>query len=323
MSTYSVFEKRLSEQLGGGGQGDIFRIENSDLAFKRYKDPKTVQVRSLEALVQWFQELPLSDQKKIKSTAAWPMEVIYRNDKSVAGFVMPLAPKQAFVDRIVGSASTKVLLEIGMLMDQIRPAYKAWLPELQAKDRLEIVENFLQMVHFFHSNNIVLGDISGRNFAWRPDLKSLFFMDCDAYMQIGNMPASPQLETPAFKDPDPLPALIQGGSTKDTDNYKVALVVMRVATRLMHIAPIAGEEISSVAQTRLENLQNELGVNHLSGRFQELWRKTARGAGLRPSAAEWLAAIQNVREIIPLTPPAPRDPSLPRPERPREWIYLK
>jgi len=251
------------------------------------------------------------------------MELIYRDDKSLAGFVMPLAPKSAFVDRMVGSSKTQVLLELGMLMDEIRPASKSWLPKLQARNRIEIIDKFLQMVQFLHSSNIVLGDISGRNFAWSPYVTSIFFMDCDAFMQVGKRPASPQLETPAFKDPDPLPALVPGGSTKDTDNYKVALVVMRVATRLMHITPTPGEGMTFVAQARLEDLQRELGVDHLLPRLQDLWRKAARGAGLRPSASEWLAAIRNEREVTPLTPPLPHDPSFPRPERPREWINLK
>ena len=322
MTSYAAFERTLTDRLGGGGQGEIFRIGKTDTAFKRYTNPRSVEVSSLEGLVSWYLSLPQSEQDRLKKHTAWPTEIKYLDDGTLAGFIMPIAPEYSFVNRVVGSISKRQLLELGMIMDQMRPAYKSWLPSISVEQRFEVIVNFLELVTWFHDSNLVLGDISGRNFAWRPDSMDLFFMDCDAYLQVGKKPASPQLETPAFHDPDPFPPVVPGESKKDSDNYKVSLVVMRLMTQLMNVKPDGSDEMSPVVMARLLQFERQLGMNHLEWRVKELWKKAGSGGGLRPTPSEWLAAFRNERGMVAVTPPAPLDPTAPRPRRPREYIDL-
>jgi len=322
LSSYSAFERTLGDRLGGGGQGEIFRIENTNFAYKRYTDPSRVEVSSLNGLMSWYKSLPRADQARVEQSLAWPTEIKYRDDGQLAGFVMPIAPSQAFVKRPVGTSTKNTLLELGMLMDDMRPAYKAWLPEIDANQRLTVIINFLELMDWLHKNGLVLGDISGRNFAWRPDTMDVFCMDCDAFLQLGKRPASPQLETPAFKDPDPMQPVVAGESKPDSDNFKIALVVMRLVTQMMNLVPNGADVLPAAAENRLLGFEAGIGVNHLEWRIKDLWKQAGKGGGLRPSPAEWLAAFKNERIMISVTPPTPLDPSAPRPRRPRQFRDL-
>ncbi|MEV1244852.1 hypothetical protein [Nonomuraea sp. NPDC049750] len=275
--------------LNDGGQGVVTRlIGPQDVVYKEYlKSAGTVNGQALADLVEFGAGLPRDDQERLFSSCAWPIARVVEGNRAV-GFLMPEVPDD-FHDLIQGRPR---LVELQFLLF---PQKRAWqdlrLPDLRG--RIQLVRRFAELVDFLHGHQYVIGDVSARNLLWSAqEPYKVHILDCDGFRRLGAESVLKQAHSPDWEDPLEPPT----GPDLDTDRYKLAMLIGRILARNAYVRP--GGELPLLAGL----------PDDLAGRVRSTFARAASPAGTRPSAREWVRAIEG-REWIAVS----RPPVRPRP----------
>jgi hypothetical protein len=270
-------ELRLETELGKGGQGRVFRVGDVDdgnarLVYKEYLVPGA-DGEALRALVNLPATLSPGDRELLHRQTAWPLARVMRHG-ILSGFLMPEIPEKFFARN---SAGNRRLRELQFLLYQPRPLWGEMVSgEISIRTRLSVASQCAGLLHLLHSNSLVVGDISMRNILWAPGPPpEIYFVDCDGIRRRGWRPVLPQAETPDWADPK-LPV---SGPDRDTDRYKLALLVARVLSRQAYLTPWA--ELTLLPGVSVD----------ITAELRTLWLRAARPHGSRPDALDWLAAL--------------------------------
>jgi hypothetical protein len=297
----------LGEQLGSGGEGAVYAVQNRPgLAFKRFYRP-VVNARSLQALVEFPRSLAEDSRARLLRQSAWPLSSVTDGPAAV-GFLMNLVPAQFFGRTAAGPK----LRELQYLLYSPKPLWGAITPP-DAAGRVQIAREFVALMRILQASSVTLGDISMRNLLWSPGSPpEIFILDCDSAVLPGVPPVMPKpVQTPDWDDPQ-LPA---AGPDLDSDRYKIALVVGRILAADAATRP--GEPV---------RLRPDIPEN-IARLVLECFSAAAGNHGSRPDLSRWAQALSG-REMITVKPPAPLPPApqLPRTaldkREPRETIPL-
>lgn len=150
----------LDNMLGSGGQANVIEIQGE--AVKWWKSPNKVQIKKVEYLLNNPPKLP--------------------GDK----FLFPVDPFKDEAGRLIGYGMNKLpnnFREGGVLFNKtLRRSLNINTPTL-----LAVLDSHVGDIQKLHSQNIVLGDESGRNFAFVITSKGIktFCYDTDAYVVAG------------------------------------------------------------------------------------------------------------------------------------------
>jgi DNA-binding helix-hairpin-helix protein with protein kinase domain len=295
--------RRLDElgaiiKLADGGQGTVHRaaLAPGEL-YKEYHAPELLNVGELERLIRTVRDgsTHRSERDLILSGTAWPTSTVTANG-ACTGLMMPEAPEH-FTAEIGGR---KRLRELQFLIFKSKPMWSELALPSQDQRR-EIVLGFVRLFKALHDADIVIGDVSPRNFLWafEPRL-CVYALDCDGFRVNGFAPPMPQAQTPDWVDPDQA----VGVATLDGDRYKLALLVLRVLLTEPRITP----EAVVADPARMERL---------GSRVAELVERVAAGERCRADA--WIRALGDRPTVCfdPVVPPRRRRPRSPgEPGRP-------
>ncbi|WP_412541787.1 hypothetical protein R8Z50_04335 [Longispora sp. K20-0274] len=288
------------ELIDTGGQGTVSRVQGRPgYVLKEYLPGVAVRADQLRLLIERPGLMTQNDRRAITELTAWPTARVLRNGTCV-GFLMPEAPERFHV-RIQG---LRRFLEIQYLMTPAKPMWKDDLVLPSAADRLEIVKQFARLFHLLNSNDIILGDVSMKNFFWTcADGLGVYAIDCDGFRINGHPPATVHAQTPGWADPH----LRAGEATLDSDRYKLAILVLRLLLEDHHVTP---ERATADPAT----------LGRLDAALHPLVEQAA-GADRRPRAEAWLHALDGrprmrLEPHVRRAPAAPSPPVLP-PGRPR------
>lgn len=260
---------RLGERLGGGAQGDVYRVAGPQgQVFKRFHQAAVRDI-SLRSLVKWRSSLAAADRAALDAWAAWPQAEVTRDGVKASGFTMARVPSE-FELRL---AKKTRLRELHFLLYPLKPAWAA-VGVVSAESRLEIAQDLARLVAFLHAHDLVVGDLSATNVLWRVDTPSkVYLIDTDGCRFRGSKPATEQLDTPDWNDPQ-----APGGATLDSDRYKLALAVLRILLADPRVRPEDRPTLPAVAGAALRSA------------IQRQFDATAT-RGSRPSAEDWLDAL--------------------------------
>jgi hypothetical protein len=160
LSTSGKGYRRLSKQLGFGGEGAVYLTDAGDVC-KAYQPGKATvaTLRKLQLMVKRQLGHPL---------VCWPTELVYK-DGAFVGYLMPRA--QGKIMRGVTNP------------EKIHTVFPDWTRRNLAQLALDVC----QVVEYLHRNNILVGDLSDTNIIV-DELGQPWFIDTDSY-QFGSFPS--------------------------------------------------------------------------------------------------------------------------------------
>jgi hypothetical protein len=181
------------------------------------------------------------------------------------------------------------------------PNIVSTVPQLEGIDLLDLLIDLCESFAFLHRNNVIAGDISGRNMVWRarPTPRAIL-LDNDGFRIEGSRGVTRPKQSPDWIDPH----LNGGDTTIESDQYKLGLAVLRGYFGLGVIQPDSKE---------LAGISDPIGKEIIGTARQAL---AAQG---RPSADYWVQLLRRERRkmsmagrpLIPVTPPV-IDPNRPK-----------
>lgn len=144
----------LSEKIGSGGEGDVYRIQSSYLLAKLFKQPNAELHQKLDYMI--------SHPPKSKASLAWPQQMIFNEQGNFTGYTMrhiegyPLCVVHHPKDR------------------------RELLPDWNVSHLLTTAIHLCKLLHSLHRENIIIGDFSDTNVMVDLD-QAVFIIDCDSF----------------------------------------------------------------------------------------------------------------------------------------------
>ena len=145
--------------LGGGGEGNVYRVvsdgTNKNVA-KIYHVGKST--KELEDKLKYMVNNP--PDLSVQNQVAWPLDVLYDNNRKFCGFVMPELSINAELKDVYKYPST-----VG----------------LSAKEKVIIAANICVVISAVHKAGYVFGDFNPRNIGVDKNIGKVVFLDTDSY----------------------------------------------------------------------------------------------------------------------------------------------
>ncbi|MDR0327148.1 MAG: hypothetical protein LBI05_02505 [Planctomycetaceae bacterium] len=190
----------LGKELGKGGEGTIYALDDSKTVCKIYFQGKLTEGRK--------QKIKLMLTRKISDTQiCYPQEAVYDTDGVFRGFTMPKAMGE----------------QLGRHL--FHPSFVKRQPQWNRTHSTQLALKILAKIEYLHRLNILIGDINPANILVVNE-NTVYFVDCDSY-QIEGFPCP--VGIPAFVAPE-----IQGkdyGSilrTKEHELFAVAVLLFQI-----------------------------------------------------------------------------------------------
>lgn len=287
------------EELNSGGEGTVYRVTSKqESVYKEFKSTVRTEldVSSLKHLIELPNKLNESDKIFLFEHSVWPQAIVTENN-SFVGFVMPIIHESFFVTHGVRAYPgfsdcdwNKLIMRKSWVNN---PNIVSTVPQLEGIDLLDLLIDLCESFAFLHRNNVIAGDISGRNMVWRarPTPRAIL-LDNDGFRIKGSRGVTRPKQSPDWIDPH----LNGSDTTTESDKYKLGLAVLRGYFGLGVIQPDSKE---------LAAISDPIGNEIIDKARQSL---AAQG---RPSADEWVQLLRKVRRklslagrtLIPVTPP--------------------
>ena len=151
----------LTQKLGSGGEGDIYRT-NSPLLAKIYKKQKNTAHKKAK--------LELMIQKSLShESICFPVATLSNEQGEFVGYLMPEAHGHEL------SRSAFLL-----------PLLKKKFPDWKKVNTVKLCLSILRVIEYLHSRNIIVGDLNPNNILVESD-RQVYFVDTDSY-QIEDYP---------------------------------------------------------------------------------------------------------------------------------------
>ncbi|MFI7514096.1 hypothetical protein ACIBVK_11465 [Micromonospora echinofusca] len=256
------------QQLARGGTATIYlapdlRLPGFDDVRFVYKKYNEVTKRAagpslttgLSNFVRFRDRLPSKQRDAWDARIIWPVSVVLDENGAADGVIMRLIPDQYFHDftKRAGGVNRKPR-EIETLFGDDETALRKGLTKVDLTTRFRLIRAIAAAYGMMHKENVVIGDISGRNIIYDPDPAhpTIMVVDVDSARIRGNRAVfGMQPHTPNWQPPEALAAsaaLIRGSKSNppmpdddrdrlrnrwsiqstQTDVYKFALMVVRI-----------------------------------------------------------------------------------------------
>lgn len=276
---YQAIEPHL-ERLAAGGEGIVYRITNMPThVFKEYKQLQqtALNIDALHDLIAVPTRLGASDRQRLETRAAWPERVVVRNGR-VIGFVMRTIPDAFYRRHGIHHSPRRVLLDWNQLIyqSQVLPATMvSEVPRLSHEQIITLLADLAETMALLHDQDLVIGDISGKNLIWRTEPFEVLLIDCDSFRPETGRGVCVHKESPGWIDM----SLGGGPTTKDSDVFKLGVAAYRalwqdpnsvVVTDL--VRPLSGSVPSAV----IDIIGRSVGPTN------------------RPTARQWVETLGNL-----------------------------
>lgn len=284
-------------ELASGGEGTVYSIaERPGMVYKEYLGDNVgwkPNEAGFNALRRALDGMSPTVRNMVLERTAWPETAVFDSGNFV-GVLMRRIPTDFMCEKSIGKRTKTSVRDCNFLIfpDYLeKPAIRYDFAAPSRSNLIEITRQYVDTMCVLHRHDIVVGDVSGSNMAWREHEPGVILVDCDSFSTTTTRPISPEKETPDWEDPLP-----HVGTNHLTDSYKMGLMVFRLLT--------GGET----------NRPNEADFVTLGAKFPEfpgvaeVVRRSvgAKAATARPHADEWLAAMDIASATWPTaTPNAP------------------
>lgn len=286
---------QLGPRLGKGGEGAVFPLaKDPSRVAKLYHDPiKPEKAAKLEIM-------PSLRNDEILSLTAWPLDIIYDETRRVRGFVMP---------NIAGHKDIHYLYS--------PKSRRSEFPDADFRFILHVASNVARAFATIHNHGTVIGDVNhgGITVSAKATVK---LIDCDSFqITNGSKRFLCEVGVPTFTAPE-----LQGKSfrgvvrTANHDNFGLAVLLFHLLYMGRH--PFAGKPLTrddisiqtaitqcwfpysgDRARTRMDQPPNTLRLVQMTDEVANLFLRAFRPEsvrdGARPSAAEWVGALERLK----------------------------
>ncbi|WP_433825899.1 hypothetical protein ACQP2E_27795 [Actinoplanes sp. CA-015351] len=220
---FTVGQLGRIEPLARGGTAtvhlvpDLTRVgdQPGPYVYKKYTD-KTKQSagpalgQGLSNFVQFRDRLPADQLKAWDERIIWPVALVKDGGGAADGILMRIIPDRFFhhFTKRNGGSNHKPR-EIETLFGDTETAMRKGLPDVSLGTRLQLIRAIAAAYGMMHKENIVLGDVSGRNIIYDPDPQrpAIMVVDVDSARIRGNRATfGSQPHTPNWQPPEALAA---------------------------------------------------------------------------------------------------------------------
>ncbi|WP_216669975.1 hypothetical protein [Brasilonema sennae] len=192
--------RRLSEKIGGGGQGDIYPLaENPSIVVKIFNQEK-LQERGRELREKVFVQIRVLEDLISSPYVTWPQIEVFDSNDQWMGYAMKKAK---------GIPLSK--LAHPML-------YLKYFPNIDRKGIVQILLHLLDTIDILHKKGIYVGDINLGNFLADPSTFKVYLIDTDSY-QVKNARTSQIYPCPVGR-PEMTPVEHHGQPTRLSEHLK-------------------------------------------------------------------------------------------------------
>ncbi len=290
----ATLDVRIGDELGRGGEGGVFAIrDRPDLVAKVYWTPPSKEKQSkLEAMVAVRTE-------SIARIAAWPAAVV-RSRGTIVGFTMP---------RIVARKDIHELYSP-------KSRYEAF-PEADFRFLVHVAANIARAFGIVHQAGQVIGDVNHGNLLVAPN-GTVTLIDCDSFqIRAERQVFTCDVGVPLFTAPELQGRQFRGlERTPNHDGFGLAVLLFHLLFLGRH--PFAGRYLGrgempveqAIAEGRFpygadhnaKQVDPPPGTPPLSVLGTEIaalfGRAFSLGATSRPSAVEWVAALDRLEKSL-------------------------
>ena len=245
---------RLTELLGTGGEGSIYRTDTPDVA-KIFK-PECCTAYRLEKIQRMI------DAKLSYPGICFPKAILYNERGEFVGYLMDEAKGKPLQHSI------------------FRKRYLVNLPEWKKTDQVQCAITILYKIKYLHDHNILAGDINPQNFLMESAL-SVYMVDTDSF-QSNDLPCPVGVVT--FTAPEILARQRDGEfqdfsqvlRTKETERFAVATLLFMIL--LPGRRPYAQQGADDDERNNILNmhfaysLMNERRAEGVPGGADGIWR---------------------------------------------------
>ena len=222
LTTQSGQNLTLRKELGKGGEGTIYALDDSKTVCKIYLKEKLTEGRKQKI------ELMLT-QKISDAQICYPQEAVYDSDGTFRGFIMPKAEGR----------------ELGCHL--FHPGFIHGQTQWNRIHSTKLALTILNKIKFLHRLNILIGDINSKNILVE-DENTVYFVDCDSYQIEGfTCPAG----TAAFTAPELSDRCPDGKyesvlRTKEEELFAIAVLLFQIFIPGKHpYGHIGGESVAN------------------------------------------------------------------------------
>lgn len=152
-------EYKLLEKLGDGGEGTIYRLDNSKVC-KIYKKLDLERIEKLRLMIKMNLNC---------EGICFPKDLVYNKSYEPIGYVMEEAKGIEMQKSLMG-----------------KKQIEQYFPKLKKRDMVELSITILEKIEYLHKRKIILGDINPRNILIVSP-REVYFVDTDSY-QIDKFP---------------------------------------------------------------------------------------------------------------------------------------
>lgn len=300
VGTRSRSRLTLSKLIGRGGEGDVFAVaERPGYLAKIYR--KSVDAQ----LAAKLEHLASRKVAALKAVSAWPDEPIAHPRGGIVGFLMPAV------------TDAKPLHEL--MTPKLR---RTEFPAASFNLVVEVSLSIARAVEAFHAEDLVVGDINGRNILVRQS-GSVCFIDIDS-IQIGDGQQFPcTVGMPEYTPPELQGvSLVDHRRNKDSDLFGLPVLIHQLLAMGRH--PFDGtrmargkaikHHVSAFAwaapfRTRplapLGIRSEQIFDDRMAKMFSEAFAMKARFTG-RPTARAWADALADYQTQLNTCPSNPQ-----------------
>lgn len=295
--SYSGNTVVLGQELGRGGEGAVFSLQNSpDRVAKLYiKEPDGTKVKKLTTMVG-------TTSPALLRTAAWPIDLLIDERQKLRGFVMPRIAARRDIHELYSPKSRAEAF-----------------PETDFRFLVHVGANIARAFAVIHAHGHVIGDVNHGNLLVGPD-GTVMLIDCDSF-QVGEgaNAFSCDVGVPLFTPPElhgkNLRGLIR---TANHDLFGLAVLLFHLLYMGRH--PFAGRFLGhgdmpierAVAEYRFaygpDRMANQLerppGTipldtmgNTVADLFIRAFERTGSYGG-RPVAEKWIDALVQLEGLL-------------------------
>lgn len=216
----TVDELGRLEPLAQGGQAKLYDCpdlqipgEQGPFVYKAYKSRilagREAAIRNGMGRLLAVRSDP-ANRQKIDRFSVWPVAVVLpaANAHGACGLIMRRLPRRCFVDIRLFSGTKSTVHEVVHLMQTDEELTERGLDAMSDLQRWHLLLAIATFMEFLHSNDVILGDLSGKNIAIRTVVSNgetkhyPVLMDADGFRFHGAQPHLPQANTPAWIPPE-------------------------------------------------------------------------------------------------------------------------
>lgn len=193
------------KRIGGGGEGEVYQIDDSDLLMKLYKDGCGYDDHGTYQKLLEMTNHPFS-----YPGICFPIDIVYDAENKFAGYTMEAAKGRSLKTTVLGK----------------RKALRYFGEDFKKTDQIDICMQILEKIDYIHHHNMLVGDLSANNIMVDQD-KIVYVIDTDSFQIDKKFKCS--VGTREYVPPELIGKnFTEFFRTEDNENFSIALLLFHI-----------------------------------------------------------------------------------------------